>query len=205
LLRVEHLHVGDLPPLTFEVADGECLAVEGQSGAGKTRLLRAIADLDAAPGQVFLDGAERNEMPASEWRRHVRYCAAEPGWWTQTPRQAFPAGASEERLRRLLDSLGLEPDLFDRPVSLLSTGERHRLALARAFIDEPQVMLLDEPTASLDAQNAALLDELIKYHVLAGRSVVLVSHDPKQIERLADARLLLSKPASPAASGGEAA
>ena len=78
MLRVEHLQAGTLPPLTFEVGAGECLAVEGPSGAGKTRLLRAIADLDSAPGQVFLNGAERNEMPAPRWRRHVRYCAAEP-------------------------------------------------------------------------------------------------------------------------------
>lgn len=205
MLRVEHLDIGDLPPLTFELADGECLAVEGPSGAGKTRLLRAIADLDPARGQVFLDGAERNEMPADDWRRHVRYCAAEPGWWTETPRAAFPAHVSAERLARLLDSLGLEPDLLDRPVSVLSTGERQRLALARALVDEPRVLLLDEPTAALDAQNAALLDELIKYHVLAGRSAIIVSHDPKQIERLADARLLLPKAAGAAANGEQAA
>jgi ABC-type multidrug transport system ATPase subunit len=205
LLRVEHLRIGDLAPLTFEVAAGECLAVEGPSGAGKTRLLRAIADLDPVPGQVFLEGAERNEMPAPEWRRRVRYCAAEPGWWTETPRGAFPAQAAEERLARLLHSLGLEPDVLDRSVALLSTGERQRLALARTLIDEPQVLLLDEPTAALDPQSAALLDELIRYHVLAGRTVVLVSHDPKQIERLADARLLLAKPASPAIPAEDAA
>lgn len=89
VLRVEHLQAGTLPPLTFEVAAGECLAIEGPSGAGKTLLLRAIADLDPAPGQVFLNGAERNEMPGYEWRRHVRYCAAEPAWWTDTPRAAL--------------------------------------------------------------------------------------------------------------------
>lgn len=205
MLRVEHLRIGDLAPLTFEVAAGECLAVEGPSGAGKTRLLRAIADLDPAPGQVFLEGAERNEVPAPEWRRRVRYCAAEPGWWTETPRGAFPAQTAEERLARLLHSLGLEPDVLDRPVVLLSTGERQRLALARTLIDEPQVLLLDEPTAALDGQSAALVDELIRYRVLAGRTVVLVSHDPKQIERLADARLVLAQPASTAVAGEDAA
>lgn len=205
MLRVEHLRIGDLTPLSFEVAAGECLAVEGPSGAGKTRLLRAIADLDPAPGQVFLDGAERNEMSASAWRRNVRFCAAEPAWWTETPRSAFPADTAPARLARLLHSLGLEESLLDRPVALLSTGERQRLALARALIDEPQVLLLDEPTAALDAQNAALLDELIKYHMLSQKSVILVSHDPKQIERLAHARLLLPKPAGTPATGERAA
>jgi ABC-type branched-subunit amino acid transport system ATPase component len=91
LLRIEHLRIGERAPLTFEVADGECLAVEGPSGAGKTRLLRAIADLDPAPGQVFLDGAERNEMPSTDWRRQVRFCQAEP-LVDRDPRGAFPEG-----------------------------------------------------------------------------------------------------------------
>ncbi len=176
MLRVEHLQIGDLPPLSFEVADGECLAVEGASGVGKTRLLRAIADLDAAEGLVFLDGAERAEMPASEWRTQVRYCAAEPAWWTDTPRPAFPAD-TDERLDRLLHCLGLEMSILDRPVALLSTGERQRLALARSLIDEPHVLLLDEPTAALDAQTAALVEELIRYHVLSGGSALVVTHD----------------------------
>ncbi len=200
MLRVEHLQAGTLPPLTFEVAAGECLAVEGPSGAGKTRLLRAIADLDPAPGQVFLNGAERNEMPAPRWRRHVRYCAAEPAWWTDTPREGF-ADAPSGRVERLLHSLGLDSTVLDRAVAALSTGERQRLALARALIDEPQMLLLDEPTAALDPQSGALVEELIRYQTLAGRSAILVSHDRGQIERLAHARLLLSKPeaASPPA------
>ena len=68
MLRVEKLKVGGLPPLSFEVAKGECMSIEGPSGSGKTRLLRAIADLDDAPGYVFLEGVERREMPAP-WRR----------------------------------------------------------------------------------------------------------------------------------------
>ena len=195
MLRVEHLQAGALPPLTFEVAAGECLAVEGPSGAGKTRLLRAIADLDPAHGQVFLSGAERQEMPAPQWRRLVRYCAAEPAWWSDTPRDAF-VGATASRVDRLLHSLGLESAVLNRTVASLSTGERQRLALARALLDEPQVLLLDEPTAALDPQSAALAEELIRYQTLAGRCAILVSHDHGQIERLAHARLLLSKEAS---------
>jgi UDP-glucose/iron transport system ATP-binding protein len=202
LLRVEHLQIGELPPLTFEVPASECLAIEGPSGVGKTRLLRAIADLEPARGQVFLDGAERSEVPAPEWRRHVRYCAAEPAWWTETARGAFTPGA---RLERLLHSLGLTYDVLDRPIALLSTGERQRLALARALIDEPKTLLLDEPTTALDAQAAALVEELIKFQLLSGRSVILVSHDASQIDRLAHARLLLPKTHGGVTSGDRAA
>ena len=75
MLRIDKLKTGRLPPLSFEVADGECLSIEGPSGAGKSLLLRAIADLDPAAGHVFLDGGERREISASAWRKQVRYCS----------------------------------------------------------------------------------------------------------------------------------
>jgi len=196
LLRIDSLIVEPLSPLTFSVANGECLAIEGPSGSGKTRLLRAIADLDDATGQIFLDGAERHEMPGPDWRKRVRYASAEPAWWTDTPREAFPShdDAEPSRLSRLLAEMGLQPNCLDQPLSQLSTGERQRLALARALIDDPAVLLLDEPTAGLDPQSTALVEERIRYQLLAGKSVILVSHDQSQIARLADAKLQLAKP-----------
>src|SRR5947207_9634783 len=189
VLRVDYLSVGGLPPISFEVAAHECLAIEGPSGSGKTRLLRAIADLDAADGYVYLEGAERREVPGPDWRRRVRYASAEPAWWGSSAREHFPPTA---KLDRLLSAVGLESALLDRPMSELSTGERQRLGLVRAIADEPRVLLLDEPTSALDAQAAALAEELIKFQMLAGRIVILVSHDPAQIARLAHARLLLA-------------
>lgn len=195
MLRVEHLKIGRLPPLSFSVQNGECLAIEGPSGSGKTRLLRAIADLDPSEGHILLDGLAREEAPATAWRKLVRYAAAEPAWWSDTPRASLPATfLASERLNRLCHALDLSPALLDRAVGELSTGERQRLALIRAIADEPRVLLLDEPTAALDAASAALVEELIRFLVLSGRSVLLVSHDPAQIARLADARLQLAAP-----------
>jgi ABC-type multidrug transport system ATPase subunit len=196
VLRVERLQVAGLPPLSFEVPAGECLAVEGASGAGKTLLLRAIADLDAAPGDVTLDGEERREMTPQEWRRRVRYCAAEPAWWCDTPRECL--APRHPRIDRLMQSLDLDEALLDQPVATLSTGERQRLALVRALLDEPKVLLLDEPTGALDPQSTALTEEVIRFQLLSGHSVLLVSHDQAQVERLSHARLLLSK-----ANGGD--
>jgi ABC-type iron transport system FetAB ATPase subunit len=205
LLRAERLKTAGLPPLSFEVANGECLVVEGPSGAGKTRLLRAIADLDAVPGQVFVDGAERREMAGTRWRQLVRYAAAEPAWWTDTAREALPPGPQvTSRAERMAASLGLSPDLLDKPLSLLSTGERLRLALVRSLVDEPRVALLDEPTASLDVASAALVEELIRFQLLAGRIVVLVSHDTGLAARLAHARLQLARPVTAGRAQGMA-
>lgn len=201
MLRIDSLKAGALPPLTFEVAAGECLAVEGPSGSGKSRLLRAIADLDPAEGYVFVDGAERREMPAWQWRRLVRYAAAEPAWWSDTAAAALPSdAASVARLAKLVSDLGLAAGIVEQPLAQLSTGERQRLALVRALADQPRVLLLDEPTGALDPASAALAEELIRYQVLAGRSVVLVSHDPAQVARLADVRLQLARPPAPPAS-----
>ncbi len=192
MLRVEKLKVGTLPPLSFEVPAAECLAIEGPSGSGKTRLLRAMADLDPAPGYVYLEAIERGEMSAPDWRKRVRYVGAEPGWWAGTAAAHVPPPLLG-KFERLLPGLGLATDIIDQPIAELSTGERQRLALARALLDEARVLLLDEPCAALDSQSAALVEELIRYQILSGRAVVLVSHVEGQTSRLAHARLELAR------------
>ena len=196
------MSVPGLPNLSFEVVEGECLAIEGPSGSGKTRLLRAIADLDPVPGYVHLDGIERSEMTGPAWRRHVRYASAEPAWWGSTGREHFP---DSSRLERLLSAVALDIGHLDRPITSLSTGERQRLGLVRALADEPRVLLLDEPTSALDSTSAAMAEELIRFQLLAGRIVLLVSHDAAQIARRAHARLQLADSRASRASRGEAA
>jgi len=191
MLKVEHLVIRAAAPISFEVADGACMVIEGPSGSGKTSILRALADLDPVEGFVFVDGAERMEMSGPEWRRLVRYAAAEPAWWSATPRAHFPADA-EVDIERLIASLGLPRTMLDQPLAELSTGERLRLALARSLAGHPKVLLFDEPTAALDPEAGALAEELIRFQKQAGRSVVLVTHDAGQASRLGDFRLGLS-------------
>ena len=194
VLRVEKLKVGGLPPLSFEVAGGECLSIEGRSGAGKTRLLRAIADLDPSAGYVAVQGLTRSETPAPAWRGRVRYLPAEPGWWAPTLGQHCPPGAAGQRFVRLLTQLEVSADLLARPIETLSTGERRRAALALGLADGPDVLLADEPTLGLDSARAALVEELIRYQLLSGRTVLLVAHDDALIGRLAHRRLQLTPP-----------
>lgn len=200
MLRVEYLEAPPVAPMSFEIKDGQCLAIEGPSGSGKTRLMRAIADLDPAHGNIFLDGAERSEIPAPKWRCLVRYVSAEPAWWTPTARPLLVASTQQvngdaqnsEKLGRTLSALGLEPTIVDQPISTLSTGQRQRLALLRALTDDPRVILFDEPTAALDPTAAALVEELIRYQTLAGRMIILSSHDEKLRKSLADQTITIA-------------
>lgn len=170
------------------------MAVEGASGSGKTRLLRALADLDRAKGRVFLDGVGQSELSGPLWRANVRYVASEPGWWTETAKGSFPVEeAAHARALRVVAALGLDPEHVEQPIRELSTGERQRLALARALADDPKVLLLDEPTSGLDPASAALVEEVIRFRLLAGHIVLLASHDMALLGRLSNMRLTLSK------------
>src|ERR1700681_4877586 len=84
---LRRLHLG---PIDFALQVGECVSVAGKSGAGKSLLLRMIADLDAHDGDVLLDRAPCSEMPAPAWRRMVTYVAADSGWWDERVAAHFP-------------------------------------------------------------------------------------------------------------------
>lgn len=186
MLVVEDLSRPGLGPVSFALAFGECVAVRGPSGAGKTLLLRALADLDPSAGRVTLDGRERNSMPAPRWRRQVGYVAAEPGWWAETAAPHFDDWPAALVLaRRLL----LPEDVGDRPVTGISTGERQRLALVRALMREPRVLLLDEPTAALDTASRDAVEALLAVRRREGLSLLWVTHDRDQAARVA-ARVL---------------
>jgi phosphate-transporting ATPase len=171
-----------LQPLAFDLAEGECLAVRGPSGAGKTLLLRALADLDPNEGAVNLDGCAREAMPAPRWRRLVTYLPAEPGWWAETVGAHFADWPAAEPM---VQALGLPPDSRDWPVLRLSTGERQRLALVRALVQRPRVLLLDEPTAGLDEETRSAVEALITARLSEGTAALWVTHDAEQARRLA--------------------
>jgi len=185
-LDVKRLTRSHLTVEPFTLAGGECLVVTGPSGAGKTLLLRAIADLDPNEGEVHLDGEPRDALPAPLWRRRVTYVAADSGWWDDRVGAHF---VDQEQVAALAPKLGLAADCCEWPVSRLSTGERQRLALMRALVQMPRALLLDEPTSGLDRDAAAAVEAILKSELARGTTIVMVSHDPAQAERLATRRL----------------
>ena len=188
MLEIDGLARPGLAPVSFVLAAGECVAVSGPSGAGKTLLLRAIADLDPNEGRVSLDGVARESFSGPRWRRKVTYLAAEPGWWADTVAPHFRHWSD---MAPLAARLGLGAETGAAPVSRLSTGERQRLALLRALEGQPAVLLLDEPTAALDAVARDAVEGLLVEALDRGAALLLVSHDPAQAERLARRRLVV--------------
>ena len=188
LLQIRDLRTNILKPASLALAAGECVAVAGPSGAGKTLLLRAIADLDPNQGMVSLEGRDRSTIPGPEWRRLVGYVPAEPGWWTETVGEHFGDWTTAAVV---LKNLGFPEEAKSWPIGRLSTGERLRLALVRALIIRPKVLLLDEPTAALDAASVAAVESLIATRIRAGLAVLWVTHDAGQARRIARRQLVV--------------
>ncbi len=173
--RCWHLEAIDL-----EVAAGECVALSGESGAGKTQLLRAIADLEPHQGQTYVEGLEHLSLSGPEWRRRVAYLPAESHWWDERVGLHFARRDDD-----LLQRLGFDPECLNWSVSRLSSGERQRLALARQLAQRPEVLLLDEPTANLDQRNRQSVEECIaRYREEQNAATLWVSHDAEQRRRI---------------------
>ena len=188
MLTVRGLTRPGLGPIDFDIAAGECVVLAGPSGAGKTLLLRALADLDPAAGRITLNGVARDDVPGPEWRRRLAYVAAEAAWWNDRAGDHFD---DAEAARHALAGLGLDAAMLEKPVALLSTGERQRLALLRALVLEPSAMLLDEPTSALDTDNAGRVEAALEERRAAGAALLIVTHDAQQAGRLAARRLVI--------------
>jgi ABC-type iron transport system FetAB ATPase subunit len=185
LRGLQRLQVG---PIDLQVESGTCIAIQGRSGAGKSVLLRMIADLDVHQGDVLLDGQACSAMTAPAWRRRVTYVAPESGWWRERVGEHF---ASEDQLGSLLPAVGIDADAATWAVARLSTGERQRIALLRAMQPENRVLLLDEPTSGLDPDSIGKVERLLRQRMAAGTSILLVTHDPQQAARMAQRRFEL--------------
>lgn len=183
-----------LDGVSLDVASGETVAIVGPSGAGKSSLLRLLDRLDEPTGgTVYLDGTDYRTIPPERLRKRVGLVPQNPALRTGTVRENVTIGPrlrgerlGEERLAALLDAVGLD-GYADRSTSDLSGGEAQRVAIARTVANDPEVLLLDEPTASLDSAAEAEVERLLADLLASGdRTVVLVTHDERQAKRLAD-------------------
>ena len=185
-LRLDTVAIGTLADVSMTVRAGEVVCLSGASGSGKSRLLRAVADLEPHQGRVYLDNTEQASVPAHDWRRQVMMVPADSQWWFDEVGAHFPKVSQAP----VPEALGFSPEVMNWAVSRLSSGERQRLALWRALSLQPLALLLDEPTANLDhdmslAVENWLLGEIEKHQM----PVLWVAHDQSQIQRVADRHL----------------
>jgi len=178
--RVPGMVVQRLVALNLCLHGAEITGLNGPSGSGKSLLLRAIADLDPSTGEVSLDDCSRASMAGHEWRKRVAYLPTESGWWFETVGEHFL-----QTDIACLQQLGFEADVLSWKVTRISSGEKQRLALARILSRRPEALLLDEPTASLDASHTRDVEQLVSdYMRQRDVPVFWVSHDPEQLKRL---------------------
>ena len=187
----------ELPRL--DIRRGETLAVIGPSGSGKSTLLRLLQFLETpTEGVIEFDGTRLTGAPALEVRRRVATVFQRPVLLDRSVRDNVAFGlrvrgqrdAHARVIDRLLEALALAP-LAHAAARSLSGGEVQRVALARALAYEPEVLLLDEPTANLDPRNVKLVEDLVRARAAAGATVVLATHQIFQARRLATRVALL--------------
>ncbi len=182
-----------LDGLTFEVHEGELLALLGPNGAGKTTTLRLLMGLiSPTSGRVWIAG-EPMTPESHGLRRRIGYLPETPGFWERLPAwknleiyaRLYGVPAPRSRVWDLLEQFGLADRARD-PVATFSKGMRQRLALARALIHDPPILLLDEPTAGLDPEAALEVRERLRSLKGQGRTILLCTHDLEEAERLGD-------------------
>ncbi|HPO13941.1 MAG TPA: ABC transporter ATP-binding protein [Candidatus Hydrogenedentes bacterium] len=178
-----------LQDVSLRVKAGEFAVVQGPSGSGKTTLLLTVGGLLApTSGSVSIQG--QNPYALSPERR-ARFCGSAMGFVFQqfhlvpylnvernilVPSIAIPSNQARKRAQALMDHFHLSERAHHVP-SELSTGERQRVALARALLNTPKILLADEPTGNLDAENAEIVLNYLVEFADNGGTVLLVTHD----------------------------
>lgn len=207
---MDHSEVRALDRVTFSVPRGEFLAISGPSGSGKSTLLNLIGCIDRpTAGRIRIQGADITGLSlarASQLRREKIgfvfqtfnlipvFTAAENVEYPLLVQQV-PSRERKQRVAQALESVGLAARAHQRP-DLLSGGERQRVAVARAIVHRPALVLADEPTANLDTKNATQLIDLMRElnHSL-GLTFIFSTHDQRLLEhtpriiRLTDGRI----------------
>jgi putative ABC transport system ATP-binding protein len=186
--------------VSLEIQPGKLVAIVGPSGSGKSTLLNLIGTLDVpSGGRLLFDGREIGNLSP---RERARFRARNLGFIFQffnllpglSARQnvelaaaiaAQDRGQARARTSELLDRVGLG-ERADAPARNLSGGQMQRVAIARALVNEPKLILADEPTGNLDQQNAHGVLELLRQQTAEERSVVMVTHDQELAQRYAD-------------------
>lgn len=199
-----------LHEVSCEIQDGEMLAVIGQSGAGKSTLLHILACIDSyQKGEYVIDGTLVKNLSERQYAKirnekigMVMQDFALVEDFTALENVMIPLNFSKRKIKgkkekalSALKSVGIE-DLAKKPCNKLSGGQKQRVAIARAIVNDPSMILADEPTGALDTKTSEEIMELFKSLNKEGKTIVIVTHDPKvanqcdRIIEISDGRIL---------------
>ena len=174
-------------PISFVISAGESLLIEAPSGTGKTTLLDTLAGLRVPlNGEIYLDAARLAPYNNPEWQRQVGYISQQAELIYGTVRENLTLGRqfsddvlwqvlAQAQLDKVVRRVGLDHFISDSG-DFLSGGQIQRLAIARALLHKPKLLLLDEPIANLDQDTAERFMQSLKYHVAAGGMLIMASH-----------------------------
>lgn len=204
--RMGEEQVHALRAIDLEIAEGELVALLGRSGSGKSTLLNVIGGLDRPTGgRIEVGGRELSALSRSAlsiYRRSTvgfifqsfNLVARLRAWENVSLPLVFSGHGRRERRSRameMLDRVGLSERAEHRP-NQLSGGEQQRVAVARALVNEPRMLLCDEPTGNLDTATSVEIMNLITETHRAGKTVLMVTHDPEIAERHATRTLRMT-------------
>ncbi len=197
-----------LQNFSFELFAGKTVGIMGLSGSGKTTLLKSLLNLTSYQGEIYWKGQYLKNFKKKEWREFRKSIASvfqDPaqslsprisvrqilleGLNLHTP---FTAKEKEEKILSLMDKFQLNHNILQKYSYQLSGGQQQRLAIARVFLYQPQILLLDEPTSSLDNKNQnKIFQYLLEYQKKSNAAYLIVSHDQELLKSVADSIFLL--------------
>ena len=186
--------------VSFDIRAGEVFGLLGPNGAGKTTTLRMLGGLiPPTAGSIRIDGHAFTRDSSHALRQRIGFLTETPGLWDQLTveqnlrvyARLFSVPHPRAAVQRTLEMFTLWERRSDR-VALLSKGMKQKLAIARALVHDPDVVLLDEPTANLDPQTARTVRDLLQQLRAARRAVIVSTHNLDEVERVADRVALVS-------------
>ena len=192
-----------LDNISFQVHKGDRIAIVGPSGAGKTTLLRLLNRLSSpTSGAIYLENTEYRQIPAIELRRQITLVMQESKLLGMSVREAlaYPlklrgvnSSNITEKISGAIAQLRIPQELLDRTELQLSTGQKQLVAIARAIVLKPKILLLDEPTSALDAGKAHYLVQVLTELTNAKTTILMVNHQLEIAQEFATRVLYLQQ------------